>query len=510
MKHTPVFYNYLKRAKVKPVAGVPDFALPFIPWKHQADHLNNMLLNDMFGEFSDCATGKTFTMQAYTILRKSEGYKTMVVMPPALLEQFKESLEHNFKGVMDYLYLHTLKRIKAVKGLAAQRQHDIQVEQWRGEGFPDVLLMSYQMFVRDFVQDDIVQHYQIFIADEAHNLRNTGSKAHRYFHELTEEHRDSALILATATPMYRDPSDAYGLIRLINRGAYSSVGNFNMLHVMTKTRYVSLARPVHGRKLQKITEVTGFKRMDALKQKLYKNAVRITKDKVLPKSRPTVIEVPVELSEAHLRYYRQFARARIAELPDGEIIAALNAQALRQELLRIITNAHEYSRSLTAKGNNVLQAIDTLMDSMEFSKDNKIVLFANSRTSVKMLSEYYADHNPALMYGDSDSGKGLKQFLHDETCTLMVGNPQSMGAGLNLQSVCSTFIFVEPVTIPGLMKQASERFPRAGQKNPVVGYVLKPLYTLASTMTDTMMEREGYIFEAAPDMDSFLLDIEGR
>ncbi len=505
------FYAFLKRAGVKPPAGLPNYKLPFNPWKHQAQRLRSLMQEDKYGLYDDCGVGKTFVMQSAALVHATNDYRSLVIMPPTLLTQFEESFKETFPGVEEYLSVYRLAKVNSKKGVTAAQQRAQQITIWNTGGWPDVMLMSYQMFIKDFVQDSIVQNYQIFIVDEAHNLRNLGNKAGNYLYDITNSNptRESALILSTATPMYKDPRDAYCLIRLTAPGTYSSERNFLKRHVLFKKQYIKMARPAYGRTHTTIYEVAGFRDLPALEKNLYKNAARITKDKVLPLARPTIIEETVELSNAHLKYYREFTRARIAELPNGNIIAATNAQALRQELLRITTNVQEYTDKVTAKSNAILAMCDTLIDGASLGPENKIVLFANSRMSIATLAGYYAGHNPALMYGDVDSQKGLTKFLYQKDCTMLIANPQSAGAGLNLQSVCSTFIMVEPVTIPGLFKQASERFPRAGQKNPVIGYVLKPQYTLSASMTGVMLEREGYVMHASPDKDSFLLEIQG-
>ncbi len=505
------FYQYLSRAGIKPPAGLPNYQLPFKPWPHQAKRLRQVMREDKWGIYDDCATGKTFVMQSAALVHKASGYRSLVIMPPALLLQFEESLLDTFKNVEEYVYVYRLAAVKSKKGVTAAQQREAQISAWKKDGWPDVLLMSYEMFIKDFVQDHIVRQYQIYIVDEAHELRNLGNKAGNYLYDITNDPRlESALILATATPQYKDPRDAYCLIRLTAPGTYSSQRNFLKKHVVFKKQFIKMARPTYGKTHTTIYTVDRFMNLQELEKNLYKKADRITKDKVLPAAVPTIIEEAVELSDQHLRYYREFTRARIAELPSGEIIAATNAQALRQELLRIVTNVHQYSDKISAKKNAVLTACSTLIDGMGIGPKNKIVLFATSRTSIKMLAEHYAEFNPALMYGEVDSQKGRKKFLTDDISLMLIANPESAGAGLNLQSVCATFIFVEPVTIPGLFKQASERFPRAGQTRPVVGYVLKPKGTLASKMTSVMLEREGYILDASPDRGSFLLELEGR
>lgn len=510
MKTKTTFYQFLKRAGVRPPAGLPNFSLPFEPWTHQAKRMRSLMREDRYGLYDDCATGKTFVMQAAAILHKANGYRTMVIMPPTLLMQFEESIINTFEGVNDYLSIHRLAAVKSKKGITAEQQRDVQMEEWDSNGWPDIMLMSYQMFIKDFVQEKIVKHYQIYIVDEAHELRNLGNKAGNFLYDITNDPRkESALVLSTATPQYRDPLDAYALIRLTYPGAYSSFNNFKKEHVIYKKQIQRLARPIHGKLYTVIYTVDTFINLKTLERNLYKNAARITKDKVLPGSKPTIVEEAVEISDAHLRYYNEFSRARIAELPDGTIIAATNAQALRQELLRIITNVHKYTDKVKPKDNAIFAMCDTLIDGMGLGPDNKITLFANSRMSIASLNEYYQKYNPALMYGEVDSNKGRDKFLNNPECMMLIANPESAGAGLNLQSVCSTFIFVEPVTIPGLFKQASERFPRAGQKRPVVGYVLRPKWTIAAFMTSSMLEREGYILRATPDKESFLLEIRG-
>jgi hypothetical protein len=53
--------------------------------------------------------------------------------------------------------------------------------------------------------------------------------------------------------------------------------------------------------------------------------------------------------------------------------------------------------------------------------------------------------------------------MFDDETRIMVGQPTSVGAGLELQFVCHTMLFLEMSTVPMHMRQAAGRVDRPGQ-----------------------------------------------
>ena len=504
MKKVPTtLFNYLKEAKVRIPKGMPDLRMPFTPKPHQVSGLNQCLANDRWGLFDQQGTGKTVIMQAYSLVHKWNGYKTLLIMPPILLEQFQESLMDTFHGVGYYVTMHTLED-------SPKRRKELYKE-WDEKGWPDLMLTSYQMFNKEETIEKVCPHYNIFVADEAQFLRGHDSNTHGKLYELTEDHKEFSLLLATGTPVHTTPEDAFGIIRLLNRNAYSSYKNFKSLHLITKMVRITLKRPVHGRKFTMSSQVVGFRGMDFLKHNLYLNARRALRKDVLPIGEPTMVEVPINLHPDHLRLYRAFKTQKILELDDDTLIVAETAQALRQELLRMVSVPHMYGDKVSITKNRIFEAVQSIMDS---DPEAKLTVFANLQVTVEALAERFKDYNPALAYGGTGGSKQnrkqVNKFKTDDTCRMFIANPKSAGAGLNLQDVCYRAVFVEPITIPGDFKQACDRFTREGQLHPVVIYVLIPRQTIAQFHTETMREREGYFIQLNPDKTSFIMEAEGR
>lgn len=501
MKKT--LHHYLTEAKIGIPTDLPDLPMLFEPRPHQVSGLNQCLRHDRFGLFDQQGTGKTCVMQAYSLVHRWNGYRSIIVMPPILLEQYEESLFDTFMDLRGFVTTHQMEQ--GPKGRTEL------YDKWNHSQWPDFMLMSYQMFNKKEIQEMVVPHYNIFIADEAQFLRGRDSNVHNTFYDLTDDHKESALLLATGTPIHTTPEDAYGVVRLINRTAYSSERNFNNTHIITENIRIALKRPIHGRHWTIQRRTIGYRNLSYLKKALYKHGRRVLRRDVLPIDEPTMIEIPVHLHQKHLTLYRRFMNTRFLELEDGDILAAETAQALRQELLRMVSNGHAYTDSLSVRQNRIFEAIRTIIAS---DPGEKITLFANLRMTIEELAKEFKEYNPALAYGgmggSKQNRKQVNRFLTDPECRMLIANPKSAGAGLNLQSVCYRAVFVEPTSIPGDFKQASDRFTREGQKNPVIIYVLRPMDTIASYITQVMQEREGFFLQTNPDKSSFIMEAQGK
>lgn len=122
------------------VEVTPDGNPRYKPRPYQITGLNHMAaFLPRSALYDDPGTGKTLQMQAFALWMAGLGNKVLAVMLPSLVPQFRDSLYVNFPGVANHIKIGILwgdpdKRNKAIN-------------QYNQTGWPDILILSYQMFL---------------------------------------------------------------------------------------------------------------------------------------------------------------------------------------------------------------------------------------------------------------------------------------------------------------------------------------------------------------------------
>lgn len=492
--------SYFKAAKLKntvPFAPYIVMRPDRIPMKHQVSGLNKLLTNDNFGLYDEPGTGKTLIVHAYAMYWISEGQKVLAIMPPNLVYQFKEELFDIYQGADKYLQCHILDQ-------NPKQRRKLYADWEENDSWPQIMCMSYQMFQREY--KTFMDGYRVGLFDEAQALKNSESGIYKLVKEWQEQEGGTAVVPMTGTPIHNELIDAYALIELTDPGAYKNFRTFDRIHcTYQKIRLKEPRRTKTGRMMRSFRQRIGYTEVPMLSKALYKFARRVLKKDVAEIEAPTITEIAVKLEPAHLTLYKKLVKERLLEFGD-DIIIADNAQSLRQKCLQIVTCPELFCEEMKFK-NNVVRAVQELVDGMDVSK-SKVIVFCNYQDSVRNLDQYFKDLNPALMYGGSNTEKNRQKFLKDDTCRLLIANPKSAGAGFNFQGVCHTIVFAEPTGVPGDFKQCKDRVDRWGQKNLVNIYIVKALGTISPKATKEMLRKETEAQEVYHDRHTFLSEFK--
>lgn len=443
------------------------------PREHQISGINNVLSYDRFGLYDEQGTGKSFIAQATAVIEGCLGNKTLAMMPPVLIPQFHRTLMNTFKGIDKKL------TISRYEGDPVQRQR--LIDKWAStQQYPDILLMTYEIFRQEgliLFQD---QPYFRVICDEAVPLREPTNNTYIALQMFMGVLGKRNLLLMTGTPAKNELTDLYGLIQMVTPGRYLNKKQFYAMHVDTVD--IRVGTEERGRTIQKIV---GYRNLDTLWRVFYSQARRVEKSQVLTLPEKLIVDFEVELEERHINAYRRIMRERILELPDGSIINAINASALRQTALQGILNP----KKLGVKGPSaILDAVDELVSEI----DGKVLVMAHYQESVALIAEKFKKKNPAVINGLTNNPDAEKlKFIEDPTCQMLIINYTSGGVGLDgLQSVCNYAIAAEPTGVPGDFDQAIDRLHRGGQLNNVTCYVLRVAGTYSATVTDQMRRKK--------------------
>ncbi len=479
--------EYFKEAGIQDVElwthGVPiRFPEGREPMPHQITGLSQAAYHTRFGLFDEQGVGKTLVSHGLAIWYASMENKCVILMDPHLLDQYYTEFHEVFEGIEGHISM------EIYRGTPVKRAK--QRERWEREGFPDIILMTYNLFrmhkltpkqIKDGGMPILMWRYlktfgySVLVADEATKLKTPSSAIHKACHQFLGREGESALLIMTGTPSENVLIDLYGLIRLTNPRAYGSKRNFERLHVVYNP-------------YSDFPQIEGYKNLDLLSNNLYARGRRVEKKDVLPDlPDKTYNEYPVELDSKHMALYKKLAKERLLELSDRIIDAELE-QALRQKMAEITYNPHLYSD--TPIINEPLNTLAQLIESIG-PQSNKIMIYIYRKATAELIMRQFEELNPVLVNSTTSNKRqhNITKFKDDPSCRLFVANYLSAGTGLNFQSVCSHAIFYEPISVPGKFFQATDRIHRGVMKSAANYYIVTPMNTVAVSTRNSMISK---------------------
>lgn len=431
------------------------------PKPYQMEDLSQCLSWKRSANFSEVGTGKSLVSYLYIAHKLYSGKKVIVVMPPPLIYQYITQFQQIVTGMP----------FKMVNASIGKTKRDKMLDVWDAGQIPDVVFLSYQMFVKLARYLYGLRHFNVLVCDEAQSLKSASSNAFATvyrgvagmnfdFHEMT------------ATPITADLIDAYAHIKLRNPAKYPNLEYF-------KRKYIVYA----DNQFLPFEKIVDYSSREPLMQDMTEFSVRRRQRDVLSLTEPTVIEQTVLLDPEHFTLYKDFLRERILEMGD-QVFVADNMSALRQYAMQLVTDVHRFTdRPIIDEPFDTLKAV---LESIN-TRQNKVLIFCFYKATVNKVAKLF--DNPAKIYGDSNCAAEVVKFQEDPTCRAAVANLRSGGAGFNLQHVCSHVIFFEPEGTPASFEQGVGRVQRQGQAEPVKVWIFRYSRTWLDRLVDSALGR---------------------
>ena len=450
----------------------------FRPRFHQVTGLNLMFLYTRSALFDEQGTGKTLPVQAALIWHAAQGNRPIAIMPPILIDQFKESFDETFPSLAEYV------QVESYRGSIAQR--GAMLDRWKQSERLPIILMTPEIFRKEFAAFEKLDCC-VLACDECKYWANPDTKIYQAIEHFVGEVGQKVLIGMNGTPAKNDLTDLYGYVRLLTPGVYRSRIHFYSKHVVEKKvpiRYKKNGNLVE----QNVKVVDSFRNIDELRKNAFAQARRVEKKDVVEIPEKQIIEFPFRLHEKHAKAYEFFCTARFMEFEDGTAISGEQTATMRQIAAQSVVDT---SILHVNEDSAVLDAIEELLDQIDVTK-TKVSIAAYYNKTIELIAERFKHLNPAVIYGPN-AGKNSKEadrFKHDKECRISVLNYQSGGVGLNFQAVCHYGIAAEPTTVPGDFDQWTDRMHRSGQKNKTTIYALVPKNTIWVKMTQAMLKKK--------------------
>ena len=493
-----------------------------------------------YGLWDEMGTGKTLSMQLAALWLVSLGNKIVFAVLPVLVDQIIDNFKTNFDGLASHV------RIEAYKGDPEDRQE--LIKRWEGEGWPDILVMSYDMFkgkgfdgdpprsplspaervnARDTKERRRLQRknpflwtpgmpiapnvfawntlayvgYSALFVDEAHNCKSSDSHLYKSVQRFVQPERGDesrGLVLATGSPIQNTLEDAYAPISLLVPRRYGSLRSFKAFHAIY----------IPGDPYNRVATWTGS--AEVWKGLVERGQRIIKKDVLKDLPKRTVTEMVLELSPQHKRLYDKITKDMMIEYPDGGMITFTEQTRLYNEAIKVLVNPGKYGK---VSDNTV---VDALLSVIEEAKPNKVLIFAWFHETMDTLMGVFSKAGCSAVrvdgrVTDSQRAERIERFKTDPSCQVMLANWRSLGFGVDgLQQVCSIAAYAEVPTTPGEFDQSVSRLDRSGQTNSVSVYLFVPRGTLAVRRRNMLLKKDEQAKEAMADKSDVLRALMGQ
>lgn len=405
--------------------------LPFELVPLQKEDALDAVRSGRFGLFYAVGGGKTVVSTVVSKLWEDD--YTLILCPPILLPQWEE-------------WLHSCQELDTSIFAGPKRTVSMLDHRW--------VIMSHAIFRDSFIT--ILQQFKgrsvNVILDEAQAIKNPKSKLYKCILQFAAPDRN--LLMLTATPTSK-PQDTYTYMKLKTPTVYRSMGHWTNVHVD---------------KVDIFGAITAYKNLDMLAENFSLKAVARTKRDLFGDNLDPIFQpMQYDLAPAHLKLYHKLAEEQLLLLDNGEKIDATSAQRLRHALQQIVLNYARFSGRETDKATG-LDLLDEVIEEVDPMKpgNSKLAIWTYYKNSSRLVTAYlqekYGKQAVVAAYSEVDSAKSVKAIMNDDNCRILVGQPSSVGVGLNLHHVCSEMLFLEQATTPMQTRQAIGRVDRAGQK----------------------------------------------
>lgn len=455
---------------------VEAYKFPFVLRKDQDDCINQLSSWSRGKCFMDVGLGKTAVATAVAFYWGLIGEidQVIVLMPPILIPQWE-------------VWFRTFPvSVTVYQGTPAQRKK-LSLDS-------DVIISTLGLFKNDFKRFMIeFQHKKVvLIVDEAAAIRRVSTLNFKAVRDFTEA-RAEKLLLLTGTAI-NNPVHAYGYVKLVTPEVYRSYDQFCLLHVARVDIFKTAVE---------------FKRLDLLSSNLMLQAVRVQAEDVLNLPEVTYSNIEYDLGPEQRQLYNKIVEELLVELDDGEVIDALTPQKLYVQAQRILLRPVELGGKKIEP--TALALIDNMLEEsgMLSGGADKLLIFCNYIDSNNVVIEYLTHRFPemgaVLAYGPNGAKKNAKNvasFLNDDGVKVLVGNPLSIGVGLNLQSVCRLILFLELPTTSNTFTQALGRIKRSGQTKNCLVRMAIARGTIQTQIRRNIVKKEEAVQEVMPTKET--------
>jgi len=402
------------------------------PFQHQVSTSSFLTIHQKGFCFNEQGTGKTASAiwASDFLLKQGVINRVLVVCPLSIMDSAWRD---------DLFTFATHRTVSVAHGSADKRKKIVQ------EG-ADYVIINYDGI--GIVLDELKKGgFDLIIVDEATHYKNAQTRRWKLLRQLI--HDNTWLWMMTGTPAAQNPTDAYGLAKLVNPqsvprffGAFKDMVMFKVSQFTWKIR--SDATDIVYRALQP--------------------AIRFTKEECLDLPPMVYTKRQVELTSQQKKYYKELKTKLVLEIT-GEQVTAVNAAVTLNKLLQISAGAiyTDEGDILEFDIGNRYKVLREVID----ESSQKVLVFVPFKHAIDILTDKLRTEGitTEVIRGDVPAHRRtqiFKSFQDNTDPRVLVIQPQAAAHGVTLTRA-NTVVWWGPTSSLETYDQANARVHRSGQ-----------------------------------------------
>ena len=404
------------------------------PFKHQIATASFFTLNKKAFCFNEQGTGKTASAiwASDYLLKQGIIKRVLVICPLSIMDS----------AWRDDLFTFATHRTVSVAHGASQKRKKII-----NEG-SEYVVINYDGVA--IVLDELKRGgFDLIIVDEATHYKNARTTRWKTLKQLVGE--DTWLWMMTGTPAAQNPTDAYGLAKLVNpNGVPRFFGSFKDQLMFKVSQFTWKVR-------ETATDIV-FRALQP--------AIRFTKEECLDLPEMIFTKRAVELTAQQKKYYKQLKDKMVMDIT-GEQVTAMNAAVSLNKLLQISAGA-VYTDDGEVLEFDIRHRYKVLREVIDESSQ-KVLIFVPFKHVIDILTDKLRSEGitTEVIRGDVPAHRRtdiFKSFQESVDPKVLVIQPQAAAHGVTL-TAANTVVWWGPTSSLETYDQANARVHRSGQKH---------------------------------------------
>ena len=302
----------------------------------------------------------------------------------------------------------------------------------------------------------------MMIVDESTTIKNRKAQRTKNLMTLTKYSRYRRIL--TGSPVTKSPMDLFSQCNFLDERAlgYNSYFAF-------QSRYAVVQKRVMG--ARSFQEITGYRRLDELNEKLFEFSTRVLKEECLDLPEKVYIKREVELTDEQAKVYNQMKKLALAQMEGGDLATTESVLTQIMRLQQICCGFFQPDvGKIQPLKNNRLNELMNITDELQ----GKAIIWASYTHDIQQIADTLRDRfgpdSVALYYGETpqDKRQEIVERFQDVNNPLrfFVGQPRTGGYGITLTAATTVIYYSNSYDLE-IRLQSEDRAHRIGQKNTV-------------------------------------------
>jgi len=302
----------------------------------------------------------------------------------------------------------------------------------------------------------------LIIVDESTTIKNR--KAQRTANIMSLLKKSKYRRILTGSPITKSPMDLFSQCAFLSPKALG-ISSFYAY----QNRYAVVARRTMGHKT--FNEITGYRRLDELNQKLDAFSNRVLKRDCLDLPDKIYMRRNVKLTDEQLKAYKQMQKLALAKLESGELstTASVLTQIMRLQQICCGHLPDDQGVLHPLKSNRLSELMDIIEET-----SGKVIIWATFTHDLKAihseLVKKYGESCARIYFGETpqDERQEIVDTFQDPDSELrfFVGQPRTGGYGITLTEA-NTMVYYNNGYDLEIRLQSEDRAHRIGQDSNV-------------------------------------------